>query len=83
MHGCGETMHLSPQSIRPGLPSGSDGTTLLDSTPATSALGLGSPLPHPRRDWAHPFHSSAATGLTPATSKTAAEASVKTRVDSS
>ena len=25
-------------------------------TPATSALGLGSPLPHLQRDWAHPCH---------------------------
>ena len=25
-------------------------------TPATSAPGLGSPLPHLRRDWAHPCH---------------------------
>jgi hypothetical protein len=34
----------------------------------TSALGLGSPLPHLRRDWAHPCHICAGTGLTPATS---------------
>ena len=34
-------------------------------TPATSARGLGSPLPHLRRDWAHPSHISAGTGLTP------------------
>ena len=35
---------------------------------ATSALGLGSPLPHLRRDWAHPCHICAGTGPTPATS---------------
>ena len=27
---------------------------------------LGSPLPHLRRDWAHPCHTCAGTGLTPA-----------------
>ena len=32
------------------------------------ALGLGSPLPHLRRDWAHPCHICAGTGLSPATS---------------
>ena len=37
-------------------------------TPATSAPGLGSPLPHLRRDLAHPCHICAGTGLTPATS---------------
>ena len=37
-------------------------------TAATSAPGLGSPLPHLRRDWAHPCHICARTGLTPATS---------------
>ena len=37
-------------------------------TPATSALGLGSPLPHLRRGWAHPCHICTRTGLTPATS---------------
>jgi hypothetical protein len=36
--------------------------------PATSAPGLGSPLPHLRRDWAHPSHIRAGTGLTPPTS---------------
>jgi hypothetical protein len=36
--------------------------------PAPSALRLGSPLPHLRRDWAHPAHICAATGLTPPTS---------------
>ncbi len=35
------------------------------STPATSALGLGSPLPH--RDWAHPCDIGPGTGPTPAT----------------
>ncbi len=34
----------------------------------TSAPRLGSPLPHLRRDWAHPCHICAGTGLTPATS---------------
>ena len=29
------------------------------------ALGLGSSLPHLRRDWAHPCHICAGTGLTP------------------
>jgi hypothetical protein len=32
------------------------------------ALGLGSSLPHLRRDWAHPCHICAGTGLSPATS---------------
>ncbi len=32
-------------------------------TPATSASGLGSQLPHLRRDWAHPYPGRA--GLTP------------------
>ena len=32
-------------------------------TPATSAPGLGPPLPHLRRDWAHPCHIGTATGL--------------------
>ncbi len=36
--------------------------------PPTPAPGLGSPLPHLRRDWAHPCHICAGTGLTPATS---------------
>jgi hypothetical protein len=36
--------------------------------PATSAPGLGSPLPHLRRDWAHACHIYAGTGLAPATS---------------
>jgi hypothetical protein len=35
---------------------------------ATSAPGLGSSLPHLRRDWAHPCHICAGTGLTPPTS---------------
>jgi hypothetical protein len=34
--------------------------------PPTSAPGLGSPLPHLHRDWAHPCHICAGTGLTPA-----------------
>ena len=37
-------------------------------TAATSAPGLGSPLPHLRRDWDRPCHICAGTGLTPATS---------------
>jgi hypothetical protein len=37
-------------------------------TPATSAPGLGSPLPHLHRDCARPGHICAGTGLTPATS---------------
>ena len=37
-------------------------------TPATSAPGLGSPLPHLHWDWAHPCHICTWTGLTPATS---------------
>ena len=32
------------------------------------AVGLGSPLPHLRRDWAQPCHICTATGLTPAPS---------------
>jgi hypothetical protein len=35
-------------------------------TPATSAPGLGSPLPHLHRDWAHPGHICTATWLIPA-----------------
>ena len=35
---------------------------------ATSASGPGPPPPHLRRDWAHPDHICAGTGLTPATS---------------
>ena len=31
-------------------------------TPATSAPGLGSPLPHLRRDWAHPAHICSSAG---------------------
>jgi hypothetical protein len=31
-------------------------------TPATSAPGLGSPLPHLHRDWAHPCHICTGTG---------------------
>ncbi len=34
----------------------------------TSAPGLGPPLPHLRRDWAHPCHICAGTGPAPATS---------------
>ena len=37
-------------------------------TPATSALGLGSPLPQLRRNRAHPYHIGNGTGLTPASS---------------
>ncbi len=37
-------------------------------TAATSAPGLGSPLPHLHRDWADPCHICTGTGLTPATS---------------
>jgi hypothetical protein len=37
-------------------------------TPVTSAPGLGSPLSHLRRDWAHPCHICTGTGLAPATS---------------
>ena len=37
-------------------------------TPPTAAPGLGSPLPHLRRDWAHPFHICTGSGLIPATS---------------
>ena len=33
----------------------------------TSAPGLGPPLPHLRRDWAHPAHLCTGTGLTPPT----------------
>jgi hypothetical protein len=36
--------------------------------PATSTPGLGSPLPNPRRDWAHPCHIRAGTRLAPPTS---------------
>ena len=36
--------------------------------PPTSAPGLGSPLPHLHRDWAHPSHICTGTGLTPPTS---------------
>ena len=36
--------------------------------PPTSALGLGSPLPHLHRDWAQPSHACTGTGLTPPTS---------------
>ncbi len=35
---------------------------------ARSVPGLGSPLPHLRRDWAHPCQICAGTGLTPPTS---------------
>ena len=38
------------------------------SSPATSAPGLGSGLPHLRRDWARACHICAGTGLAPATS---------------
>jgi hypothetical protein len=37
-------------------------------TPTTSAPGLGPPLPHPHRDWAHPSHIRTGNGLTPLTS---------------
>ena len=37
-------------------------------TAATPAPGLGSPLPRLRRDWAHPCHACAGTGLAAATS---------------
>jgi hypothetical protein len=37
-------------------------------TAPTSAPGLGSPLPHLRRDWARPSHICAGTGLPPPTS---------------
>jgi hypothetical protein len=37
-------------------------------TPATSAPGLRSPLPHRHRHWARPCHICTGTGLTPATS---------------
>ena len=37
-------------------------------TAATSAPGLGSPLPHLHRDWARPCHICTGTGLTAATS---------------
>ena len=37
-------------------------------TAATSAPGLGAPLPHLHRDWAHPLLICTGTGLTPATS---------------
>jgi hypothetical protein len=40
----------------------------IGSARATSAPGLGSPLPHLRQDWAHPCHICAGTGLTHATS---------------
>jgi hypothetical protein len=36
--------------------------------PPTSALGLGSPLPHLHRDWARPSHICTGTGLAPPTS---------------
>jgi hypothetical protein len=43
--------------------------TVTGLTPATSAPGLGSPLPHLRRDWAHPLTTSApGLGLPPTTS---------------
>jgi hypothetical protein len=37
-------------------------------TPALSALGLSTFVPHLRRDWVHPCHICAGTGCTPATS---------------
>jgi hypothetical protein len=44
------------------------GTALMRGlTPATSAPGLSSPLPHLHRDWARPCHICAGTGLAPAT----------------
>jgi hypothetical protein len=41
---------------------------LASATPGHIAPGLGSPLPHPHRDWAHPSHIRTGTGLTPPTS---------------
>ena len=55
----------------PGRSSPADGCRICAGTgltPATSAPELGSPLPHLRRDWAHPCHICAGTGRTPATS---------------
>ena len=40
----------------------------LGYTPAASAPGLGSPLPHLHRSWACPCHTCTRAGLTPATS---------------
>jgi hypothetical protein len=42
--------------------------TTAATAPATSALGLGSPLPHLHWDWARPCHICTGTGLAPATS---------------
>ena len=42
-------------------------TSGLGLAPATSAPGLGAPLPHLHREWAHPCHICPGTGLTPAT----------------
>ncbi len=39
-------------------------------TPPTSALGLGSPRPHPHRDWAYPAHIRTGTGAHPARIRT-------------
>jgi hypothetical protein len=53
-----DSAHLHHTGIRAGTRLG----------PATSALGLGSPLPHLRWDWAHPHHIDTGTRLIPATS---------------
>jgi hypothetical protein len=42
------------------------GLALWTSHPATSAPELGPPRPHLHRDWAHPVHICAGTGLAPA-----------------
>jgi hypothetical protein len=42
--------------------------------PRLSAPGLGPPLPHLHRDWAHPCHICTGTGFTPATSECAGTA---------
>jgi hypothetical protein len=52
--------HCPTQTVLPGR-----GTRV---AVAASAPGLGSPAPHLRRDWAHPRHICAGTGLTRATS---------------
>jgi hypothetical protein len=40
-------------------------------TPATSAPGLGPPLPHLHQDWVHPCHSCTRTGLAPTAKESA------------
>ena len=66
--------HLRPQwPVRhkprlPGSPRTGHASTRRDGSAAkrrTSAPGLGSPLPHLRRDWARPYHICAGTGLAP------------------